>query len=833
MSSLIMTKLAHSVEGWHPLSSAQRNFWFLYKLRPQLRGTYSEAFCVQIVSGLDVTRLSRVLNLLASRHPMLRVRFREIDGQPEQCVDPNTVVPIEVFDAEDLDYATLKRRVAEDYTRPFDLACAPLLRASVYRLRDQQCVLLLVIDHIICDGWSYWRLIVELGEILDASKTSTLPGTLRGKEQSYFEYIRQQQQWLNSKQGVKQFTYWQQALRENSPVLKLPIDNTRIGKENTQHAAMRCVLPADLSGKLRQLASRHGAWLYVTLLTAYFILLRRLTGQDHIAVGSPVPARGNAEWHNVVGLFFNPVVLQASFEPSLTVAGLLRAVRRTTFRALANQDYPLSELAERLNPLRDHTGHPYFQTMFVFQNPRGSADILGLVAGVSGHAPIRWGGCEVLPFWRPISGGAGFDLVFQLGETGEEIVGGLEYATALFEPETIERYLGYWRRLLEGMAADDGQAVDRLPLLSGAERQRVLVEWNATEAGYPQDKCVHELFEAQAARTPGAVAVEFEERQLSYGELNARANRLAHHLRGLGVKPDDRVGICVERSFEMIVGLLAILKAGGAYVPLDPAYPAGRLAFMLEDSAPAALLTDSAGPAALSGCSINVPVVDLADAGRWADEPAANLDCASLGLTSRHLAYVIYTSGSTGTPKGVMVEHRRAVNSSGAGSKFAISPRKRSTAGYCCFASFSFDGCISEIAMDLVPGGLVAACRLPGHCWQRQQMLTQVIADARITHVTLLALAVLCRHSYAEKCQDGDPLQRLIMAGDAASQRLVRRWGEHHQVINAYGPTETTVCAIFLDVASEEDIASFRSAARSRTRRFTFWTGMASRCRLG
>ena len=418
----------------------------------------------------------------------------------------------------------LKRRVAEDCARPFDLACAPLIRASVYYLPNQQSVLLLVLDHIICDGWSYWRVIEELGEILDSGEASALPEFPRGKEKSYFDYIRHQRKWLSSKQGARQFAYWQQTLRENHAVLRLPMDTTSLGVDDTDRSAIRRVLPIELCSKLRQLASKHRTSLYVILLTSYFILLRRLTCHDRIAVGSPMPARGDARWRNIVGPFLNPVVLQASFEPDITVAEFLHAVRGTVFRALANQSYPLSELVGQLNPPRDKTGHPYFQTMFVFQNPRGSADLLGLVAGLDSPTTVRWGGCEVLPFWRPLNGGTGFDLVFELVVAGDEIVGDLEYATALFEPETIERYLGYWRQLLEGMVADDGQAVDRLPLLSAAERHRVLVEWNATEADYPSDKCIHELFEAQAERTPEAVAVEFEDQQLSYGELNARAS---------------------------------------------------------------------------------------------------------------------------------------------------------------------------------------------------------------------------------------------------------------------------------------------------------------------
>jgi amino acid adenylation domain-containing protein len=791
--------MLHSSEQWHPLSSAQRNFWFLYKLRPELRGTHNIGFCIRFTSKLDVIRLGRALNLLSSRHPMLRARFRELDERLEQCIVPDVIVPVEVFEADAIDDTALKQKVAEDHARPFDLEFAPLIRASVYHLSDRQSLLLLVIDHIICDGWSYWILLKELSGILDGSEDLAAEAQPRYDEPNYFEYIKHQQNWLDSRQGAKQFSYWQQALRENQPVLNLPTPAVPVTSGSAEQGVTRCILPAELKEKLHGLAGKHRTSLYVLLLTAYFILLHRLTGHESLAAGSPMPARDGRKWHHIVGPFFNTVVLQASFWPGVTVAELLREIGRTAFRALANQSYPVNDLVERLSPARNRRGHPYFQTVFAFQNARGVADALGLVAGANSHIPIRWGGYEAFPFWRPINIGAGFDLSLEVVEVGENIIGWLEYASALFAPETIERYLGYWRRLLEGMVADDSQAVDRLSLLSADERHRVLAEWNATDQDYPADRCVHELFEARTERTTGAVAVVFGDRQLSYGDLNTQANRLAHHLRGLGVKPDDRVAICVERSVEMVIGLLAILKAGGAYVPLDPAFPAERLAFMLKDSTPVVLLTDRAGKTVLAGCGVNVPAIDLAEAHLWAGKPAANLDCASFGLNSRHLAYVIYTSGSTGVPKGVMVEHRGVVNQVAALQKrYALLSDDRILQ----FSSTTFDMSVEEIFGALVSG---ASLILRTDAWLIGDTFWTLCHQWRISVANLPALFW---QQLGQGNIDAIPsgLRLVSIGGEAASGTAIAAWfqreGHLPRLFNAYGPTEATVNAAINEITS-------------------------------
>ncbi|MFN5409450.1 non-ribosomal peptide synthetase, partial [Bradyrhizobium sp.] len=395
----------------------------------------------------------------------------------------------------------------------------------------------------------------------------------------------------------------------------------------------------------------------------------------------------------LIGFFVNTLAVRVDVSGSPSVSELLARVKAQTVAAQEQQDLPFEQVVELLQPSRSLSYAPLFQAALAWQTM--SAENLDL------------GELRLAPVEVPRVS-AQFDLTLSLAETGGRISGGLEYATALFDRETIERWAGYFVRLLEGMVADERAPVNRLPLQDDAERHRVLVEWNATAANYPQDVCVHELVEAQAERTPAAVAVVHDDRELSYAELNTQANRLAHHLRKLGVKPDDRVAICIERSPEMIVGLLAILKAGGAYVPLDPAYPSERLAFMLQDSAPVALLAGGGAQAALAvaGAALaenGVAVLDIgADAAQWAEAPARNPERSEVGLAASHLAYVIYTSGSTGQPKGVMVEHRNVARLFHATEHwYQFGPADVWT----LFHSYAFDFSVWEIWGALLYGG--------------------------------------------------------------------------------------------------------------------------------
>ncbi|MDR1969185.1 MAG: amino acid adenylation domain-containing protein [Burkholderiaceae bacterium] len=785
---------------WGSLSEIQRSLWFQYRIQPEISGYYNISFCVRILGELDAIRLCQALNLLATRHPILRVRFQEVDGAPKQCVDPNATVEVSVFDVEHLSDEQLKQRLAEDTVKPFDLAKAPLLRAEIYRRPGRQCILLLVFDHLICDGWSFWRLIDQLGELLESEPSAAALEAAASPGMDYFSYVQEQQEWLDSKAAERQLNYWRAALAgtENAAVLDLPTDRPRSQALTIGSGRIPIILSEKLTDGLRQLAKKQGVTIYVLLISAYFMLFHRLTGQDSIAIGSPMPARSNGRWSDVMGTFINTVVLCATFRPALTIKDLIRQVRSVAFQALRNQDYPFNQLVDRLNPPRIPGRTPYFQNLFVFHNARGANDVLSLmIDGVGGRqsASVRWGGLETT-YWRePLEADAGLDLTLKISEFGKEITGGFFYAPTLFERETVERWGGYWVRLLEAMVADESQVVARIDLLDEAERRLLVEEWNAIQADYRQDKCIHELFEAQAERTPQATAVVYEERALSYVELNARANRLAHYLRKHGVGPDARVAVCVERSVEMVVGLLAVLKAGGGYVPLDPSYPEDRLDYMLTDSAPVVVLSDAAGQRALAGQTGGTPVIDIGDEAPWAKEPKSNPDRGVIGLTPQHLAYVIYTSGSTGMPKGMMIAHAnvsRLFAATDAWFGFQASDV------WTLFHSYAFDFSVWELWGALFHGGRLVV--VPQATARHPKEFYQLLCRTGVTVLNQTPSAF--RHLMAVQAESFEQhtLRYVIFGGEALETEILQPWYERQsnratQLINMYGITETTVVA--------------------------------------
>ena len=569
--------------------------------------------------------------------------------------------------------------------------------------------------------------------------------------------------------------YWKTTLSDAPALLELPTDHARPVRRDDAGARVGVELDEGLSAGLEALSRRHGSTPHVTLLAGWAVVLGRLSGQEDVVVGTRAAGRGGGEIEGLIGSADDILPIRVDLSGAPTVAELLERVKERAQGARDHQDISFEQVVERVQPVRSPAYTPLFQVTFAWRDaPEGRLERPGLAPGAldpsdAGHAPAR------------VS--AAFDLALSLRDEGGRIAGFVEYATSLFERETVERWVGYLRRALEGMVADEGRPVERLQLLDDAERARVVEAWNATDAPYPRERCVHELFEARVERTPDAAAVTYDGGTLTYAALNRRANRLAHHLRGLGVGPDVRVAVCVERGVEMVAGVLAVLKAGGAYVPLDPAYPAGRLRYMLEDSAPAVLLAEPALAGRFAG--MRIPVVELgADAAGWADGDDSNP--ARAGLTPDHLAYVIYTSGSTGRPKGVMVQHRGVCNLALAQIRdFAVQPASRVLQ----FASFSFDACVSEIftalgagaGLHLPPRGVVLA----------GDALLRVLAAGAITHVTLPP-AVL--GPLPDDAGLG-PVQTLVVAGDVATGALVRRWAPGRRLINAYGPTEATVCA--------------------------------------
>ncbi|MFN5528921.1 non-ribosomal peptide synthetase, partial [Bradyrhizobium sp.] len=779
---------------WSPLSRIQRSLWFSYKLYPHARGTHNISFCARIFGELDLARLHRVLNVLRLKHPMLCVRFIDAFGEPKQTIEWGAEIAVSRRDVRGVGSDALEDILRDDWCKPFDLDVAPLVRVVVYDCAEEEAVIQIICDHLVFDGWSMWRLIAELGSMYesDVGSIEAVPSNSIAKKPAYFEYVEWQERWLKSSESRRQLEYWREALTEEFPPLDLPKEAAS-NVDLSGRGIVRVTIDRNLTSALNELARVTGSSMYVVLLTGYFAFLHRLTGQERVAVGTIMPGRGRRKWADVVGTFVNQVVLRSVLTAEMDVAALLQQVRRLARQSMINQEYPFAELVEHLNPSRASSLQPYCQTLFVMQNSRGEDGLAELMGGESGTASVAWGGLRLTSFGRtPMGAGRGpkIELFVTALPVDDEISCFFDFASEMFDQATIERWSQYWVNVLQEMVGDGRRQIVRIPLQPDAERHRVLVEWNATAAAYPQDVCVHELFEAQAERTPDAVAVVHEERRLSYAELNTQANRLAHHLRKLGVKPDDRVAICIERSPEMIVGLLAILKSGGAYVPLDPAYPPERLAFMLQDSAPAALL---AGGGALDVLPVveaelaasGVPVLDIgADAAQWAEAPAHNLERTETGLAPDHLAYVIYTSGSTGQPKGVMVEHRGLANLVHWHCEaFALHPGTHSS----LVAGLSFDASSWEVWPALCCGGVLVVpqpetARDPEALmawWQTQPLDVSFLPTPMAEFV--LSQGLVNRHLRV-LLTGGDRLRKLPNALPFA-------------LVNNYGPTETTVVA--------------------------------------
>ncbi|HET7233826.1 MAG TPA: amino acid adenylation domain-containing protein [Longimicrobium sp.] len=757
------------------LSFAQQRLWFLEQLG-ELGSTYHIPQQLRLRGALDRAALARALERIVARHESLRTVFALVDGEPEQRILPLEESGFGMVEhdlrGEPHAEAELERLVARETNAPFDLERGPLVRACLARLGDDDHLLLLTMHHVVSDAWSMGVFTRELSTLYTAFSQGR-PDPLPALPVQYADYAAWQRRRVEGELLDAQAAYWTQALAGAPELLELPTDHARPARQDHAGALVHVALGRELTAGLKALSHRHGTTLYMTLLAGWATVLARLSGQHDVVVGTPSANRARPEVEELIGFFVNTLALRVDLSARPAVAELLAQVKARALDGQRNQDIPFEQVVERLRPARSLAYSPLFQVMFAWQDAAGGAlELPGLSLAPGDAAPYVT---------------AKFDLLLSLGEAGGELVGQVEYATSLFERSTVERWVGYLRAVLEGMAADDGRGVDRIPILPEAERALVLREWNATDADYPREACVHERFEAQAERTPGAVAVVFEGERVTYAELNARANRLAHHLRALGVGPDRRVGICVERSVEMVVGLLGILKAGGAYVPLDPSYPVGRLRDMLEDSAPAVLLTHPplAATVAELVAGFAVPVLDLTEDAAWSDRPETNPGRAGLG--PRNLAHVLFTSGSTGRPKGVMLEHGSLVNRlAWMQGRFGMEPGEAVLQK----TPFSFDVSFWEFFWPLTVGARLVMARPDGH--RDPAYLAATIQREGITtaHFVPSMLQLFLEHPDAAKCTG---LLRVPVSGEAVSAALVRHFHERLpgvELTNQYGPTE-------------------------------------------
>ncbi|HWK88632.1 MAG TPA: amino acid adenylation domain-containing protein, partial [Longimicrobium sp.] len=666
-----------------------------------------------------------------------------------------------------------------------DLARGPLVRGRLVRVAADDHVLLLTMHHVVSDAWSMGVLTHELSALYGAFRRGE-PDPLPALEVQYADYAVWQRRRVEGEVLQQQADYWTRTLSGAPELLELPTDRPRPAQMDYAGALLGVELDEDLTAGLGALSRRHGTTLFMTLLAGWAVVLGRLSGQAEVVIGSPMAGRGRREVEGLIGFFVNTLALRLDLSGAPTVAELLARVKERVLDGQQHQDIPFEQVVERVDPARSLSHTPIFQVMFAWQNAPGSGlELPGLAL-----APLR-------PTGSAAQVTAKFDLSLALSERDGRIVGAVEYATSLFERDTLERWLGYLRRVLEEMVADEGRPVERLALMPENERVRVLEEWNRTDADYPGDSCVHELFEARVEHDPDATAVVFAGERLTYAELNARANRLAHHLRALGVGPEVRVALAMPRSPELVEAELAVLKCGGVYVPMDPEHPAERLREMLADSAPAALLTT--GELAARFADLDVPVLALdAEAPAWAARPGMNVDVP--GLTPDHLAYVMYTSGSTGRPKGVMVPHRSILRLVVNNGYAAFGPDDRVAFA----ANPAFDATTMEVWAPLVNGGTIVVIG--------QDTLLEPPAMARVLEregVTALFITTAVFNRYAEAIPGALAGLRFLLTGgensDPASFQRVLDQGGSGTVIHCYGPTETTTFAITHEVRHVEE----------------------------
>ncbi|WP_394831236.1 non-ribosomal peptide synthase/polyketide synthase [Pendulispora rubella] len=749
-------------DGELPLSFAEQRLWFLDQLEGR-SAVYNVPIALRVRGRLDVPALAQVFGEVVRRHEVLRTVFTLRDGQAVRTIRPAPEgYAIPVIDLSRLPEhqraIEVERVVADEGSLPFDLAQGPLLRTSLLRLGAEEHVLLVTMHHIVSDGWSMGVLVQEVGALYPAfveGKPSPLPAL--GIQ--YADFAAWQRQRLSGDVLAAELGYWKKRLTGVRP-LELPTDRPRPALPGHRGASLEIVVPESLTVSLRSLGRQHGATLFMTLLAAFHVLLARYSGASDIAVGTPLANRNRAEVEPLIGFFVNTLVMRSDLSGNPRFVDLLAQVREAALGAYAHQDVPFEKLIDALDVERDASRTPLFQTMFALQNaPVGTLSLPGVeLSPVAADAPV-----------------AKFDLTLLLTESKDgDLRGTLEYDRDLFEAESIAGMIEHFGVLLRGIAAAPATRVGELPLLAEGERQQVVRAWNATDADYPNDACAHHLFEARVAQAPDAVALVLGDEQITYRALNERAGRLARRLAARGVGPDDFVGLCMDRSPEMVVGLLGILKAGAAYVPLDPTYPEERLAYMLEDARLRVLLTRE--HLAMRLPQHRVPTLRMDDDdGAQADVRPAHPD---------NIAYVIYTSGSTGRPKGTALPHRGLSNLYRAqAAQFAVTPRDRVLQ----FASMSFDASVFEMCMALLQGAtlVLADAATVGSPVD----LAASIREQAITLVTLppSMLAVLDAHLPS--------LRLIVTAGDRCTESIVRTWSEGRSLVNAYGPTETTIWA--------------------------------------
>ena len=798
-----------------PLSFAQARLWFLDKLQPN-SAFYNIPIVWRFSGQLNVAALQSSLNEIIRRHEALRTNFVTQEQQPVQVIAANLFLQLEIVDLLPLPQeereVEMQRLVTALSVRPFDLEREPLIRATLFQLDSTEYVFLLTAHHIIFDGWSTGVFVQELATLYTAFSTNTAAQKVLELPQlpiQYTDFAVWQRQWLELEGLAEQLSYWKQQLEGAPTLLELPTDRPRPAIQTNRGGHQQFTLPLELGEAMTNLSKRAGATEFMAFFAAFVTLLYRYTGEKDIVVGTPIAGRNRPEIEGIIGLFVNTLVLRTDLSGNPSFEELLIMVREVALQAYAHQDLPFEKLVDALQQPRSLSHLPLFQVMFDLQNaPIPSLELPEITVS---SFPIE-------------TGTAKFDLALSIENTASNLIAEWEYNSDLFDDSTIARMAGNFQTMLAGIVANPQQPISQLPLLTEIEQHQLLVEWNNTQVDYPLDKCIHELFEEQVERNPDAVAVVYQDEQLTYGELNARANQLAHYLRTLGVSKEVLVGICVERSPLMVIGLLGILKAGGAYVPLDPAYPADRLAYMLNDSQAPVLLTQRQLADSLPNTGSKTICLDT-DWEFYATQSVKNPDTE---VKASNLAYVIYTSGSTGQPKGVMIEHRSSVNfTQSVTDKYGIGDRnseallrsplalpKASADRVLQAASISFDAAAEEIYPCLTSGAtlVLRTAEMMGSvstfvqkCWEWK--LTVLMVGTAYWHQLTFELATTSQTL-------PQSVRLLSIGGEKWLPEKLKLWQKCMEdrsrvqnlkappmLMNGYGPTEATVLSTVYDLS--------------------------------
>jgi amino acid adenylation domain-containing protein len=760
-----------------PLSPAQERIWFLEQLEPGT-STYTMGGALRLLGLLDVPALEGALNSIVVRHESLRTTYYGVDGKPVQVIADRCPLSVEIADLLNTGHrdseAELQQRLSVDVRRPFDLERGPLIRVKLFRLAQEEHILLLTMHHIIGDAWSMGILVREMTQAYGAFCTHDAP-PLPELAIQYADYAEWQREWFEGSTLEREVAYWKKQLGGKLPILDLPADRPRPATQSFNGAHLQANLPRHLLDGLKESSKRENVTLFMTLLAAFQTLLMRSTDQEDIIVGTPVAGRSRPETETLIGLFINTLVMRTDLSGNPTFRELLGRVRNVVLSAFEHQDLPFGKLVAELQPQRDLSHPPVFQVMMVMQNaPTPNLRLPGLV----------------LTSVEIDSGVSKLDLTLEVKETEDGLTCRFEYNTDLFESATIERMAIGFRVVLEALVENPEQRIWGFFLLNEAERDQILRS-NQTESAFPRGTCVHELIEEQAILSPQAIAVSFGELSLTYGELNARSNQLAHYLRSRGVRPETLVGVLLERSLDMVVGLLGILKAGGAYVPLDPSYPRDRISFMIEDSRMPLVLTHREEVPELTASGVEFIRLDSDGIAK------ESVDNPSRVATPDDLAYVIYTSGSTGKPKGVQIPHCAVVN-------FLTSMRREPGMAaedvLLAVTTLSFDIAGLELYLPLTVGARIVIASREATIDATKLGRLLLSSGATVMQATPATWRMLIEAGW-----EGDRRLKILCGGEALPRDLADKLLTRSASLwNLYGPTETTIWSAVHKVSFQE-----------------------------